>query len=103
MSIQANPHRGRCYTQTGCYWKGIFRQDAVRKGKIFSEPIEIIEPRKIKAALNPISWKILNYLSKEPDFTINLARKLKVHEQKLYYHINQLRKSGLIEVVKDLQ
>lgn len=59
------------------------------------------DPSKLKAVLNPIRWKILKLLSTTPMYPSQIANRLNLHEQIIYYHINQLRKSGLIEVEKE--
>ncbi len=70
------------------------------KGKLLSLPTAVLKPEQMKDALSPLAWKILQMLS-EPHYPIEIAKKLKVHEQKVYYHIRNLEKSGLIKVVKE--
>ena len=36
-------------------------------------------------------------------YPIELAKKLKIHEQNVYYHLNQMQKAGVIEVVEEKQ
>jgi len=72
-----------------------------RKGaKFYSKPIRILSLKELKS-LNPLSFKILNFLSKEQDYPNELAKKLKIHEQKVYYHIHNLEKAGLIKVIRE--
>ena len=40
-------------------------------------------------------------MNKEPDYPSNLAKKLRINEQNVYYHIRQLKNSGLIEIVRE--
>jgi len=64
--------------------------------------IAIIEdPQKLKMILNRLSWKILVMLSEKEMYPLEIARKLGVHEQKVYYHIRKLAKAGAITVVKE--
>jgi len=72
-----------------------------KDGKNFSAPAKILEPAKLKAALSPLAWKILQSLSLKPSYPKELGRKLKVHEQKIYYHIRNLEKSGLVEKIHE--
>ena len=58
-------------------------------------------PEKLKPLLNRLSWKILELLTEEAMYPIEIAKKLKVHEQKIYYHIRNLAKTGVITVVKE--
>jgi len=57
-------------------------------------------PSAIGLIDHPIRIKLLELLSKEPMYPAQLARKLKMHEQKIYYHIKQLLNSGILEMVE---
>lgn len=62
--------------------------------------IELVkDPEILKAALNPLAWKILNIMNEKPSYPNEIAKKLKINEQNIYYHIRNLQKSGLIECV----
>ena len=68
-------------------------------GKNFSAGAKILEPSKLKSALSPLAWKILQALAERPSYPKALSRKLKTHEQKIYYHIRNMEAAGLIEKV----
>lgn len=70
-------------------------------GKVFSKPILILDPKNLSPALNSTAWKILKELSIKPSYPNELAKKMKMHEQKVYYHIKRLHKAGLIEIMKE--
>ncbi len=72
-----------------------------KDGKNLSAAAKILEPAKLKSALSPLAWKILQSLSQKPNYPKELGKKLKVHEQKVYYHIRNLEASGLIEKVHE--
>jgi DNA-binding transcriptional ArsR family regulator len=59
------------------------------------------DPERLKSVLNKLSWKILQQLSEQEMYPMEVARKLKVHEQKVYYHIRKLTKAGVIKVVRE--
>ncbi len=64
--------------------------------------IELVrDPAALRAAVNPLAWKILNILNERPSYPQELAKKLKLNEQNVYYHIRQLQKSGLIECISE--
>jgi DNA-binding transcriptional ArsR family regulator len=64
--------------------------------------IAIIEDsQKMKMILNRLSWKILVMLSEKEMYPLEVARKLGIHEQKVYYHIRKLAKAGAIAVVRE--
>ena len=61
------------------------------------------KPEAIGAAAHPVAWRILTALHEEPDYPSHLAHRLRMHEQKVYYHINRLREAGLLRVVREEQ
>ncbi|MEM2995092.1 MAG: helix-turn-helix domain-containing protein [Candidatus Bathyarchaeia archaeon] len=65
------------------------------------EIVIIEDPQKLKMILNRLSWKILVMLSEREMYPIEIAKKLGVHEQKVYYHIRKLAKAGVITIVKE--
>ncbi|MEM5782303.1 MAG: winged helix-turn-helix domain-containing protein, partial [Candidatus Aenigmatarchaeota archaeon] len=72
-----------------------------KNGKTFSLSTKILEPKQLKVALSPLAWKILKILSEKPSYPKEIGEKLKVNEQKVYYHIRNLEKVGLIEKIKE--
>lgn len=65
----------------------------------YSEAMIVDNPDSMKLIDHPIRLKILNLLAKKPMYPAELAKELKMHEQKVYYHIKQMSNSGLLEVV----
>lgn len=59
-----------------------------------------IDIRSLKFLSSDLSQKILNILSKNEMAGIDIARKLREHEQKIYYHLKNLEKSGFINLIK---
>jgi len=59
------------------------------------------KPEMLKAVLNKLSWQILKLLGENEMYPIEIARKLGVHEQKVYYHIRKLSEADVIKVVKE--
>jgi len=49
---------------------------------------------------SPLAERILFLLAKKPGYPREIASKLNVHEQKVYYHIRNLEKAGVIKVVR---
>lgn len=72
-----------------------------KNGKTFSLATKTLEPKQLKVALSPLAWKILKILAEKPSYPKEIGNKLKVNEQKIYYHIRNLEKSGLIEKLKE--
>ncbi len=75
----------------------IIRKD---KNETLSLPAIEISPEQAKVLSSPLSRKILESLADKPAYTIQIAKKLQVHEQKVYYHINKLKESGIIKAIK---
>jgi DNA-binding transcriptional ArsR family regulator len=74
-----------------------------RKGtQLIAKEIAVFEdPERLKTVLNKLSWKILQLLSEEEMYPMEVAKKLGIHEQKVYYHIRKLAKAGAIKVVRE--
>ena len=65
-----------------------------------SLPAKAIKPEIAKDISSPLAVKIMTLLAKEQLYPIQIAKALKVNEQKVYYHIHQLEESGFIIQVK---
>ena len=72
-----------------------------RKNEIYSLPAQEITPESAKTFSSALAIKILKLLVKKPMYPIEIAKELKVHEQKIYYHIRNLEKAGAIKVSKE--
>lgn len=72
-----------------------------KEGKdLYSIPTIELRKDSIKAIGSELAQKILKLITKEPLYPADIAKKLKVHEQKVYYHTRNLEKEGIIKVVK---
>ncbi len=69
-------------------------------GRNVSAPARIVRPEQIAAALSPLAWRILQEFARQPAYPKELARSLKVHEQKVYYHVRNLERAGLIRIIR---
>lgn len=68
--------------------------------KLVSLPAKPMSEKQVRAVNSALARKILFELAKKPTYPMALAKKLKVHEQKVYYHVRNLEKVGLIEVMR---
>lgn len=59
------------------------------------------DSQKLKNILGGLSWKILYLLSQQEMYSLEISKQLGIHEQKVYYHIRKLAKSGAIIVTKE--
>lgn len=67
---------------------------------VYSDAIIVETPDSIKLIDHPIRLKILELLGEKPMYPAELAKELKMHEQKIYYHIKQMANSGLLDIVE---
>ncbi|MGD6806323.1 MAG: helix-turn-helix domain-containing protein [Candidatus Bathyarchaeia archaeon] len=61
----------------------------------------VTDPQKLKMMMGALSWKILSMLSKKEMYPLEIAKQLGTQEQKVYYHIRKLAKTGAIRVVRE--
>ena len=66
----------------------------------YSEAALVDNPSSLKIIDHPTRLRILNLLAKKPMYPAQIAKELKMHEQKVYYHIKQMTNSGLLEIVE---
>jgi len=59
------------------------------------------DPERLRTVLSKLSWRILNLLGDKEMYPLEIAKKLGVHEQKVYYHIRKLAKAGVVKVVRE--
>jgi DNA-binding transcriptional ArsR family regulator len=71
-----------------------------KKNEVYSLPVKEINARDAKIFSSRLAIRILKQLAKEPMYPIEIAKKLKVHEQKVYYHIRTFEKAGIVNVAK---
>ena len=60
----------------------------------------VIKPIKLGVLNTELSVKILQELSKRPACAMDISRKLKEHEQKIYYHLRRIEKAGIIKILR---
>lgn len=58
----------------------------------------IKDPTLIGILSNELTVKIIEELANMPACSLDIARKMKIHEQKVYYHIRKLEKAGIIRI-----
>ncbi len=70
------------------------------KNKISSLLAREINGNQIKSLSSKLAGDILRTISAKPSYPKEIAKKLNIHEQKVYYHIRNLEKSKIIEIAK---
>ncbi len=76
-----------------------------KKGEVSSLSTKEISGYQIKALSSNLAQKVLFEIGKKKGYPMEIARKLRENEQKVYYHIRNLEKSKIIQVVgnRDVQ
>jgi hypothetical protein len=63
-------------------------------------PMRLMDsPESMKALSNNLSWTVFQEFS-QPSCPMDVAKKLGIHEQKVYYYINKFKKSRLIKEIR---
>ena len=70
------------------------------KNEVYSLPVKEFKLNKLGNLNSELAQKILQCVAEKPMYPADIAKRLKVHEQKVYYHIRNLEKSGVIKVIK---
>lgn len=65
-------------------------------GRTAYDSLLVSDPTVLSAFGSKLSLKIIKALSENPSCGLDIARKLKVHEQKIYYHLKHLEKTGIV-------
>src|SRR3989338_8042820 len=68
------------------------------KGEMSSLHARELSFSQIKSLSSQLAQKIALEIAKKPSYAMEIAKKLKVNEQKVYYHIRKLEKARIIEV-----
>lgn len=70
------------------------------EGSLYFDSASIVKEGDLAKIDNQIRLRILRLLSKEPMYPAQVARSLKMHEQKVYYHINKLLEADAVTVTE---
>jgi len=68
--------------------------------KLYSLPAMEVKGRSLSVFGSDLANRILKILSEGPAYPKEIAEKLHVHEQKVYYHVKNFERNGLVRVVK---
>jgi DNA-binding transcriptional ArsR family regulator len=76
-----------------------FLVEDTKTGQKAYETLLVDKPKLFSILSTELALRIIRELGKEPSCAMDVARRLKVHEQKVYYHVRRLEELGLIKVV----
>jgi DNA-binding transcriptional ArsR family regulator len=66
-------------------------------GQKFYESL-VLEPKHLGIFSSGLAVKIISELAKQPMCAMDLGKKLKENEQKIYYHLRKMRKAGIVRL-----
>ncbi len=68
-------------------------------GRMAYDSLVLDNPKAFSALNSKLALKIVKSLAESPASAIDISRKLKIHEQKVYYHTRKLEKAGIIYTI----
>ncbi len=71
-----------------------------RLGKTYALKTQEVQTHEMRALDSTIALSILQSIARDPQYPKQIAKKLKVHEQQVYYYIHKLEKAGIVKIVK---
>ncbi len=71
------------------------------KGRTAYDSLILENPKAFSALNSKIALKIVKSLAESPVSAIDISRKLKIHEQKVYYHVRRLERAGIIYTISN--
>jgi DNA-binding transcriptional ArsR family regulator len=69
------------------------------KNGVYSLPVQQMKAEDANIISSDLAIRILKQLVKQPMYPKEIAKALKVNEQKVYYHIRNFEKAGIIKIV----
>lgn len=75
----------------------IVKQEKEKSLTLSTKELSIAKARLLGS---PLAMRIMQSIHQEPMYPKQLAKKLKMHEQKVYYYIHQLEQAEIIKVIK---
>lgn len=69
--------------------------------RIAYDSLILDNPKAFSALNSKLALKIVKSLAETPVSAIDISRKLKIHEQKVYYHVRRLERAGIIYTISN--
>lgn len=66
----------------------------------YALPIKELQIKNFKVLSSSLAQKIIKQIALKPSYAKELSKKLKEHEQKIYYHIRNIEKAGFIRLMR---
>jgi len=72
-----------------------------RKKGVYTLPVKELKGDQLKSLSSGLAQQVLGIISQGERYPKEIAKQLGVHEQKVYYHIRNLEKAGVIKVSRE--
>ncbi len=69
-------------------------------GKSVAYDSVFVEPSKLNVFNSDLSFKVIKEIAKQPVCAMDIARNIRQHEQKIYYHLRKFERAGIIKIVR---
>jgi DNA-binding transcriptional ArsR family regulator len=70
------------------------------ENKVVYKSLLVDDPTSLSVLANKTALNLIKELSKKPLCAMDLARRLGLHEQKVYYNLRRLQKAGIIKLLR---
>jgi len=74
--------------------KTVLLEGGEGKQKIYDSLV--VEPKHMAVFRSGLEIKVINELAKQPACAMDIAKTLKQHEQKIYYHLRKMKDAGIV-------
>lgn len=61
----------------------------------------LVDPKNLSIFHNDLSVKIISEIAKDPQCAMDVAKKLNVHEQKVYYYLRKFKEVGIVKMTRE--
>lgn len=78
------------------YMKTMFIENVENKQRVYDSLL--LNPRHLGIFSSDLAVKVINELAKQPLCAMDVAKKLKENEQKIYYHLRKMRSAGIVKL-----
>src|SRR3989338_3464468 len=70
-----------------------------KDGDVAYKTVSLDNPSSLSSLSSELAMRVIKQLSNGPSCALDVARMLKIHEQKVYYHMRNLEKAGIIKLI----
>src|SRR3989338_6989664 len=76
--------------------KTVFVENIENRQRVYDSLI--VSPKNLGIFSNALAIRIIGELAKQPLCAMDVAKKLKENEQKIYYHLRKMRSAGIVKL-----